>query len=341
MAPEILHSRGYYAHSTDIWSIGILLFVLLTGETPWELPVIEELNFASFLQNNGNLNLGPWAKIEFFHLNLLRKILQPDPKKRATLKILRSHPWFTKKVRFANANGLCRDPGLLAKKLLSNLRVSLSNEAYERYTQDVNYKKEDYSIFRSTQPVTSDLAQIEHDSMNVNALTNTQVAFTQFATDNKADTFMTQEARWTQFISHDVAALQFCDNNSALITPTPQLRFNPNKLTKFYSLENFETILPILEKSLYFSGIKVRPDLYGNFIAITDKLGYENAFPLVITLKTQDRRGGLLTGSLSIINVDDDLKSISFERKSGDPLEWRRIFKKMALFCRDIILVPN
>ena len=40
MAPEILSSDLplYYADVTDVWSIGILVFVLLTGEIPWEIP---------------------------------------------------------------------------------------------------------------------------------------------------------------------------------------------------------------------------------------------------------------------------------------------------------------
>ncbi|CCD23505.1 serine/threonine protein kinase CHK1 NDAI_0B04700 [Naumovozyma dairenensis CBS 421] len=342
MAPEILYSKGgYYANSTDIWSIGILLFVLLTGEIPWELPVMEEKNFACFIQNNGNLNLGPWAKIDFSHLNLLRKMLQPDPKKRASLKILRTHPWFTKGVRFANSEGLCKDPAVLAKKLLSNLRISLSNETYERFTQDVSYSKQHFSAFSSTQPVASDLAQIEHDYMNVNALTNTQTAFTQYPFDNRAETLMSQEAKWTQFISHDFAALQFSDESNATKNTTPHLHFNPNRLTKFYTVESFETIFPVLEKSLYLAGIKVKPDLYGSFSELISELGYEKVVPLVINIKTHDRRGGTLVGSLAILNVDEDLKSIGFDRKSGDPLEWRRLFKKVALFCRDIILIPN
>ena len=35
MAPEVLR-RNDYSHSSDIWSIGISYFQLVTGKTPWE-----------------------------------------------------------------------------------------------------------------------------------------------------------------------------------------------------------------------------------------------------------------------------------------------------------------
>lgn len=340
IAPEILQCSEHYADITDIWSIGILIFVLLTGEIPWELPALEDENFECFMQNDGNLNLGPWARIEFTHLNLLRKILLPDPKKRASLESLRTHPWFTSKTRFAGSDGLCNNPALLAKKLLSNLRVSLSDDDYMRFTQEVRDKDKHNAVFRSTQPVNTDLAEIEHDSLNAVGFSSTQKAFTQYVSNNmKQDPFLTQDARWAQYIINDVAALQFRDGNN--LSPPSDLRFNPFKLTKFYSAEDMDTILPVFEKALKLSGINVRPDLYGNFTSLIDVLGYDGAFPLVVNVKTNDRKGANLYGAVSIKIVKENLKSIEFERKSGDPLEWRRLFKKIALFCREIILVPN
>lgn len=340
MAPEILHSSAYYAHTTDIWSIGVLVFVLLTGEIPWELPVLADSNFEVFVHNKGNITAGPWARIDFTHLNLLRKILQPEPEKRATLPDLRRHPWFTNRLRFADADGLCCDTNILAKKLFSKIRVSLSDDDYMTFTQDPHSNDRLNMRYRSTQPMNSDLAGIEHNSNGFGALGSTQRAYTQYVSDGiKSDVFMTQDSRWAHYINNDVAALQFRERDDRSADGS-QLRFNPIKLTKFYSAQDMDVILPVFEEALRFSKINVKQDLYSHFSELVDSLGYKNAFPLVINIRTHDRRGGNLTGTVCIKTVRDNLKSIDFERKTGDPLDWRRLFKQIALLCREIILVP-
>lgn len=334
MAPEILHHSEYYADTTDIWSIGVLLFVILTGELPWDLPVSEDANFECFMQNNGNLNVGPWARIDFKHLNLLRKILQPDPVKRVSLQGIREHPWFTANVSFGNDKGLCSNPAVLAKKLLSKLKVSLSDDDYMNFTQDPSHNV--HKSISSTQPVHTDIAAIERDSMNIDTIAMTQGPSIGY--HRTKDPFVTEGVKWTQVISKDVAALQFCNHG---LSYHGNLYFNPIKLTKFYTVEEMDIVLPTLEHALQFSGISVRPDLHDHFLSLSQKFGYRNAFPLHMNLRTIDRRGANLHGFVSIVLVEERLKSISFERKSGDPLEWRRLFKKIALFCRDLVLVPN
>ncbi|CAI4056131.1 serine/threonine protein kinase CHK1 SKDI_02G3820 [Saccharomyces kudriavzevii IFO 1802] len=341
MAPEVLYSEdGYYADRTDIWSIGILLFVLLTGQTPWELPSLENEDFVFFIENDGNINWGPWSKIEFTHLNLLRKILQPDPIKRVTLKALKLHPWISRSVSFAGDDGLCNDPDLLAKKLFCHLNVSLSNENYLKFTQDVNSNNRCVS----TQPIGNELAELEHDSVHFKTLSNTQRAFTLHDSNmnGNSGTFMTQEAKWTQFISNDMAALQFHSEENCLNDLLKdRLQFNPNKLTKFYTLQPMDVLLLNLEKALTLSQIRVKPDLFANFEKLCELLGYEKVFPLIINIKTKSDGGYPLSGSISIVKIQEDLKNVGFERKTGDPLEWRRLFKRISTICRDIILIPN
>ncbi|SJM82082.1 probable serine/threonine-protein kinase CHK1 [Zygosaccharomyces bailii] len=328
MAPEILHQE-YYADTTDIWSIGVLLFVILTGEIPWDLPVMEDTNFECFMKNNGNLNVGPWARIDFTHLNLLRKILQPDPSKRVSLQRIRKHPWFTSKVSFCKNDGLCGDPVALARKLFSKLKVSLSDNDYLRFTQD-------HSGRSSTQPVHTDITAIEHDSLKNNSMAMTQGPL--MRNEQGSDIMLTQEVDWAHHIRNDVAALQFCNDN---LSRHGNFYFNPMKLTKFYTLEEMELVLPTLENALQFSGINVRPNLHENFLSLCQKLGHEKAFPLHMNIRAMDRRGANLYGFASIVLIEGNLKSISFEKKSGDPLEWRRLFKKIALLCRDLVLIPN
>lgn len=330
MAPEIIYCDGYYADITDIWSIGILVFVLLTGETPWELPHEEDLSFREFIKGEGKMSHGSWLKVDLVELNLLRKILQPDPGKRASLEILRTHTWYQTRLKFADRDGLCVDPPLLARKLLSKLKISLSDDDYLRSTQEIRVDK--IATISSTQPLDFDAAHIEHASTDLNSgYAATQKLLTN--TNAREKHFMTQEPLFSQRVNQDISSIQFSGNNIKITN------FTSERLTKFYSLEDIEIILPDLELALQNCGIRIRNSLYTNFLQLRQLHGEDDVYPILIQLKFADKNGFLLSGTVVIMRLEDNLKSITFERKRGDPLEWRRLFKRIALFCRDIVFV--
>lgn len=334
MAPEIIYCDGYYADITDVWSIGILLFVLLTGETPWELPHEDDLTFRSFIKGQGKISQGSWLKIDLVQLNLLRKILQPDPEKRASLSTLRNHIWYQTKSRFADENGLCKNPSLLAEKLISRLQVSLSEHEYISSTNDMPSK--DKQRIASTQPLDNDFAYIDIISTDIhNGLSATQKIISNDSNSSTRERFSTtQNTFLTQNIQDDLASLQF---NISTSKPIPN--FSSNKLTKFFSTDDIEVILAELENALVAHGVRVSQNLYENLLELQRANNKTSLYPILIQVKTFDRNRLPLTGALAIIQLDDNLKSITFERKRGDPLEWRRFFKKITIFCRDIVYV--
>lgn len=372
MAPEIFtssKSNRYLANLTDIWSIGIFVFVLLTGEIPWQLPVEDDSNFQTFINNKGNvISSGPWCKINLTHLNLLRKLLQFDPVKRLTIDDLHRHPWYYKPNKFANSKKLCKDPYGLAKALMSNLKVYLTDETFDTLmTQDpliiensLKWKGENFGNKNhkmvSTQPLQSDIANLQTTN-----LYDPNPKFTQFQNLDNNILFNTQyEAsyipknagkKWLDLISNDVTVLQFVKNEEKeeddddTVTDKYEnvdLRFKPFNLTKFYSLESMDKILSFLENSLHLCGIPVKPDLFDSYLKFLDKSNdIKKIFPLQINIKTVDRRFSTLTGSILIDLINNKLKALEFQRKKGDPLEWRRLFKKIAVFCKDIILIPD
>ena len=358
MAPEILASDTplYHADFTDIWSIGILVFVLLTGEIPWELPTAEDDNFVNFTRNNGNLNLGPWAKIQFNELNLLRKILQRDPNKRISLKQLQRHPWYTRPLEFASSNGMCSNPPLLARKLFAKLRISLSDENYDMFTQGAGIATSREGPvgghFASTQPLNSEIGGIQHDSLRfTNDLSNTQITtFSQYVPRTaganakpddgcKDNSAKPKKERWQSIINSDIAMLQFHDVSN--LGQFKLSKVDPFKLDKFYSIASMDDMLPTLERAFQLRSIIVKPDLLGAYRALLEKYGIEGVFPMHININSKDRLKNNLAGVLTIMDIDEELKCINFQRKSGDPLEWRRLFKDITLCCRDLIYIPD
>ncbi|KAL3635642.1 Mitogen-activated protein kinase cpk1 [Castilleja foliolosa] len=90
VAPEVL--RRNYSAEADIWSAGVILYILLSGVPPfWG-----ESNRAIFnavLRAHLNFVSDPWPSISSSAKDLLKKMLQPDPKQRFTAVEVLNHPW--------------------------------------------------------------------------------------------------------------------------------------------------------------------------------------------------------------------------------------------------------
>jgi hypothetical protein len=86
-SPEVIKCGGYTA-SADLWSAGVLLFLLLTGEMPFAGGSAAKL-FAAICDREPSFPpaLSPAA------LDLMRGILQKDPAARFGIADIMTHPW--------------------------------------------------------------------------------------------------------------------------------------------------------------------------------------------------------------------------------------------------------
>lgn len=92
VAPEVLEQAGGYGPEVDVWSIGVILYILLCGFPPF----YDENNAVLFQQiKKGDYSFPSpyWDDISDGAKDLVRKILQVDPKKRLTIKQCLDHPW--------------------------------------------------------------------------------------------------------------------------------------------------------------------------------------------------------------------------------------------------------
>ncbi|KNA11833.1 hypothetical protein SOVF_131470 [Spinacia oleracea] len=89
VAPEVLNGRGYDGAAADIWSCGVILYVLLAGYLPFQetdLPSLyKKINAAEY---SCPFWFSPGAK------SLIGKMLDPNPKARITIEEIRKDPWF-------------------------------------------------------------------------------------------------------------------------------------------------------------------------------------------------------------------------------------------------------
>jgi len=98
VAPEILLNSGYDGTSADAWSLGVLLFAMLSAALPVceramdGDPYYDHLRARSFLYE-------PWTTIfaqpEYAHAcDLVKRMLDPEPSTRITLDGIMAHPWY-------------------------------------------------------------------------------------------------------------------------------------------------------------------------------------------------------------------------------------------------------
>ncbi|CAN1222486.1 Calcium-dependent protein kinase 21, partial [Linum grandiflorum] len=90
VAPEVL--KRSYGKEIDIWSAGVIMYILLTGVPPF-WGDNEKGIFASILKGQVDFETEPWPSISESAKDLISKMLTQDPKKRLTSAQVLEHPW--------------------------------------------------------------------------------------------------------------------------------------------------------------------------------------------------------------------------------------------------------
>uniref|UniRef100_A0A3Q3VXY1 SNF-related serine/threonine-protein kinase n=1 Tax=Mola mola TaxID=94237 RepID=A0A3Q3VXY1_MOLML len=87
-APEILLGDEYDAPAVDIWSLGVILFMLVCGQPPFQ-----EANDSETLTMIMDCKYTVPAHVSSTCKDLIDCMLQRDPKRRASLEEIESHAW--------------------------------------------------------------------------------------------------------------------------------------------------------------------------------------------------------------------------------------------------------
>ncbi|KAH9797842.1 calcium-dependent protein kinase 21 [Citrus sinensis] len=90
VAPEVL--RRSYGKEIDVWSAGVILYILLSGVPPFWAET-EKGIFDAILKGGVDFESEPWLLISDSAKDLVRKMLIQDPKKRITSAEVLEHPW--------------------------------------------------------------------------------------------------------------------------------------------------------------------------------------------------------------------------------------------------------
>ncbi|XP_051152566.1 calcium-dependent protein kinase 26-like isoform X2 [Andrographis paniculata] len=90
VAPEVLRKR--YGPEADVWSAGVIVYILLSGVPPFWGESEQEI-FEEILHGDVDFDSDPWPEISESAKDLVKRMLVRDPKKRLTAHQVLRHPW--------------------------------------------------------------------------------------------------------------------------------------------------------------------------------------------------------------------------------------------------------
>ena len=152
-APELLQAKQYTGPEVDVWSFGIVLYVLVCGKVPFDDQSMPQLHAKI---KKGVVEYPPWLTAEC--RTLIARMLTTDPSQRATLAEIMTHPWMTKGFNGAPDNYLPQrkplqlplDPAVIEKMtgfdfgaadvITAQLTQVLESEEYQRAVRSAERK---------------------------------------------------------------------------------------------------------------------------------------------------------------------------------------------------------
>lgn len=93
VAPEVIGKKGYDGSKADIWSCGVILYVLLAGFLPFQDDNIMAMYKKIY---RGDFKCPPWFSPEA--RRLITKMLDPNPNSRITTSKIMDSSWFKKSM---------------------------------------------------------------------------------------------------------------------------------------------------------------------------------------------------------------------------------------------------
>lgn len=422
IAPEVLHcakqrerrapsseQTKYSADLVDIWSCGVILFVLLVGNTPWDEPTNGNWEFKEYVRTSGRSTDPLWQRVPSDALSLLRGMMNIEANKRFSFTQIRQHPWYTRHNPLLNAEGMVIDPIALAAQMLARLRIDLRaanvfqpppasqpeaapdtdnwSSKYLSATQPetpINDALFDWErpaprtlgscAISSTQPVArNDAAAVNLTASVGHRTTTTTISpvimpppSTQGRNSNKvpyssALEALADEPTMSQFSAQPGVPLSLTQHARRFRDIVPSY-----SLTRFFSHVPPQLLVQMLRDALHQLNVPLPPtsphtsfdqgevvqdhivtlkiktvdgrrqSLHGDILVDRYHLVHNNT-----TLSTQYGYGGGMDVDEEEEEQLPELLEVRFVKIKGDPLEWRRFFKKVAVLCRDGIWSNN
>ena len=129
MAPEVVSNKGY-DESCDVWSLGVISYLLLSGSPPFYDKKREQIiaaiqkAYVNMTSTCSMTEVDPcWYRISDNAKNLIKMMLRHNPKTRITAAAALKHPWFLGSPRHLKSNPQQDDTMVGALRNLKNFKA--------------------------------------------------------------------------------------------------------------------------------------------------------------------------------------------------------------------------
>lgn len=306
LAPEIAACK-YYGDRVDIWSCGIILYVLLAGNTAWAEPTMRDVEFQAFVAGyDRGLSFIPWCEFSKDVLRLIMGILHIDPDRRYTEREIRSDPWFIQPNRMLT-EGRCNNPVALAEIIKRKMEDSQDDVMNLDGSQPMPYSQPEAMRIESP---TMDL-----DGGFLPERPPELMSFSQPASRSRND----EDGGLMRDDDDDDSHLSNFSRRGNLF----QDLVTSDRLTRFISPRDPAVILKVLQDTL-------------TEFLIPHKVHHKL---LKISFTTVDKRRCPLNGMILIQpTYEGKTYMVSFRKNKGDPIEFKRFYHGISDACRKIII---
>ena len=356
-APEVMSydvkssrklEKGYFGDLVDIWSCAVVLFVLLVGNTPWDEPLDRSYEFHEYVKTNGRPDDELWHNLPSETLSLLRGMMRVEPTERFSLEEVRRHPWFTRKNQYLNLEGKLENPLALATQMLESMKIDFSQDPMNSQrsqrsgdVMDVD-GQESKTNFASTQPETpsNDIIFDWERPPRVSAHNRISASQPLVNAINPAS----QEDDWDDRLAQEPSFSQFSTSPSVPISMTQYARqfgdiVPSHSLTRFFSRWPLNGLRSAILEALHRLGVPTSNTPPSTVGVGTDEITW-------IKIRTSDTRNCPLSGDvvmewMAMGRADENMLEVNFVKAKGDPVEWRRFFKKVVVLCKDAVYKPG
>ncbi|XP_042336421.1 ribosomal protein S6 kinase alpha-6 isoform X2 [Sceloporus undulatus] len=138
VAPEVLMRQGYDA-ACDIWSLGVLLYTMLAGYTPFANGPNDTPEEILLRIGSGNFSLsgGNWDTVSDAAKDLLSHMLHVDPHQRYTAEQVLKHSWISCRDQLPHYQLNRQDAPHLVKGAMAATYSALNNKTFQPVLEPV------------------------------------------------------------------------------------------------------------------------------------------------------------------------------------------------------------